>query len=171
MKKIRLIVAIAIAALMVMGVGYALWSKTLQINAEGYVSTFDVYIDATQTQQTDTDAVAKAATVISYDDAAMATTATIAAGGKFYPGRTATYTFTVKNNGTVNVLLKGIETTTTTGSNPIVRIASLASATAIKAGDTAKITVTVSVPSGETTNPRTGGTFGFTVKPTYEQNP
>lgn len=41
MKKIRIIVAVIAAALLLMGVGYAAWSQTLTINATGAVDSTD----------------------------------------------------------------------------------------------------------------------------------
>lgn len=98
MKKVRLVIAVVAAALMVMGVGYAAWSQTLPMAVNGDTSHIDVIYSGCS---------------IDYDEYLDAD-ADVAGNGKslevsvkdFYPNAECKFTATITNNGTMPVVIK-----------------------------------------------------------------
>lgn len=94
MKKIRLVIAITLVALMVMGVGYAtIWSQNINTTVNGNYGAIDVRV---------TDASGDGVTHHTDMVSILATT-------KFVPGSSSRYTFTLENFGSVSALYKTAE--------------------------------------------------------------
>ena len=110
MKKVRIIVAVVAAALMVMGVGYAtVWSDKFPINLNAGMATFDVSPVADSGQK-----VAPANNPYAVTNIAVSASQVDITANKLLPGDRTTFCFKVKNNSTdVSVNLKGAKITFT----------------------------------------------------------
>ena len=97
MKKMRTLVAVLVAALTVMGIGYAAWSQILPMNVSGTLGNLEVIVD-----EATTNGVANATATIADDKFSVDLKA-----ADLYPdsSRQSIYTIKLKNTGTLPVML------------------------------------------------------------------
>lgn len=97
MRKVKFMAMVMVAALMLMGVGYAAWTDTLILNTTVETGKLEVDFKAAPAFSAVSDYVETHTATAAGDD-----TYTVSLG-KLYPGATATLTFTAVNNGTMGV--------------------------------------------------------------------
>jgi len=103
MKKSRLIIIVAIVALLVVGGAYAAWTARTTVSVNASAGELDVAISATSVGKV-SEYVAFAKNNISVSEDKKAATVTIE---NLYPGAEANATITITNTGTIPVKLSG----------------------------------------------------------------
>lgn len=105
MKKAKLLIAVLVCAVMMMGVGYAWWTDVITIKGTAQTGNMNVVFGSGTVASVKSDYVTA---TVSRNEAKDVVTCEF---GNLYPGASAAVVFEVVNTGTVPVVFDGYEIT------------------------------------------------------------